>query len=80
MKAKVLNGEVEKGDKIAYATSSGSSLMMNIGDVLDVVELPHRYRGDKCVTKLRVRVTQSTSYHSLPREVVIGVLDRVVKL
>ena len=77
--AKVMNGEVEPGHRIAYAVGQGSTLSMNIGTVVDVFE-GKAYGADYGVPKLRVNVTQSTGYRTCPRETVIDVLDRVVKL
>ena len=81
MTAEVLNGVVEVGDSVAYATRGGSSLDMNIGVVLEVLEVPHPWRSNgDTINKLRVRTETSTDIYRLPRTVVIGQLYRVVKL
>lgn len=46
MKADVLNGTVEAGDRVAYGANSG----LRIGKVLDV----HEYKGHK---RLKVEIT-----------------------
>jgi len=79
MKAKVLNGEVEKGDTVAYSTRTGSHQDMNIGTVLDVVEVAHPYLHGKTSSGLRVEVTR-TSGHRGNHQALLRVLDRVVKL
>jgi hypothetical protein len=77
---KVLNGTVQAGDTVAYATRGGSSMDMSIGTVLEVTEGPHPYRYGETSPVLRLQVTQSTDSYTLPREVKVKILDRVVKV
>jgi hypothetical protein len=67
---KVLNGYVQIGDKIAYATRSGSYMTMNIGTVTEV--------RDKA-GKIKVRVDQSSDGF-YTKIVTLEILGRVVKL
>ena len=68
--AKVLNGEVQAGDRVAYATRHGSWMDMHIATVLAEVD-----------GALQVEVTQGTGWRDRePRKTTIYVLDRVVKL
>jgi hypothetical protein len=80
LRAQVLNGTVGVGDKIAYATRTGSSMDMNIGTVTDVSEREHPWRSGVTTFALKVNVTESTDTYTLPRNVTITVIDRVVKL
>ena len=76
--AKVMNGEVQAGDMIAYSTRAGSGQYMSIAKVLEVIEQDNDWRGTH--PALRVEVTQSTDYYTVPRRTTISVLRRVVKL
>jgi hypothetical protein len=83
--AEVLNGKVGAGDYVAYSTRSGSNQDMHVGEVLEVIKtttLGWYGSGERIVTKLRVRVTDSSSctWGRLPRAVMIGCLERVVKV
>lgn len=69
--AKVLNGEVQPGDRVAYATRQGSWMTMNIARVVAVGE------QGRC---LDVQVEQSSDGYANDRIRILGVLDRVVKL
>jgi hypothetical protein len=70
MAAKVLNGEVQAGDRVAYATRYGSWMTMNIAKILEV-------RQDGGLT---VQVEQTSNRYANDRPRILGVLDRVVKL
>lgn len=78
--AKVLNGEVQAGDRVAYATRRYSHMDMHIGRVLEVTEKDHAWKEGVKVAVLKLEVEQSTGWGNLPRKTTIGVLDRVVKL
>jgi hypothetical protein len=71
--AKVLNGPVYAGDRVAYATRCGSWMTMNIARVTEVIP-PENGGG------LRVLVEQSSDSYVSDRIRILGVLDRVVKL
>lgn len=75
-----MNGIVEWGDSVAYATRGGSSLDMNIGVILEVLEVPHPWKDGETINKLRVQTEESTDTYRLLRTAVIGQLHRVVKL
>ena len=80
--AGVMNGVVEAGDRIAYATRTGSGQYMSIATVLEVTEVaePYSWQDDEKIPALRVEVTQSTDYYTVPRRTTLTVLRRVVKL
>jgi hypothetical protein len=81
--AKVLNGEVRPGDRVAYATRVGNCAAIHLGTVVEIREVPHSWREGVTVTKLRIKVEAETqAYYSDGRERIrtIGELDRVVKL
>jgi|SRR5579871_6017768 len=69
--AKVLNGSVQEGDKVAYSSRSGSWMTMSIGIVTEVRPL---------AGKICVRVEQSSDHWLHNRVVTLSRLDRVVKL
>jgi hypothetical protein len=69
--AKVLNGSVQEGDRVAYASRSGSWMSMNIGIVTQVKPLGH---------PIKVRVEQSSDPWPHDKAVTLTRLDRVVKL
>jgi hypothetical protein len=80
--AKVMNGYVHAGDKIAYPGRWASSLWTNMADVLEVVEIPvspwNKSLGTQ--TALKVEVYSTSGYADVPYRTMIQVLDRVVKL
>jgi len=78
--AKVLNGEVQAGDRVAYATRSGSWMTMNIGQVTEVGERVFGYWTDRKVPILKVKVDQSSDSFVSGRVRTLDQLDRVVKL
>lgn len=77
--AKVLNGEVQAGDRVAYATRCGSRMTMNIGLVVEVAERELSY-SDRKVPIFRVQVEQSSDSFASDRIRTLDQLDRVVKL
>jgi hypothetical protein len=77
----VLNGEVQAGDRVAYATRHGSWMDMNIATVLEVGEKDHAWKTLERIPVLKVEVTRSSSYRQMqPYKTTVTVLDRVVKL
>lgn len=80
--AKVLNGSVRVGDRIAYANRSGSWMTMQIARVTEITERDHAWQ-DRKVPILKVAVEQSSNWnegHPHPYNTTVGVLKRVVKL
>lgn len=75
----VLNGEVKAGDRVAYATRSGSWMTMNIALVAEVAEREPVY-DDRKIPVLKVRVEQSSDSFVPDRIRTLDQLDRVVKL
>jgi hypothetical protein len=77
--AKVLNGEVQAGDTIAYSTRTGSYQDMTIGTVAEVTEASTW--GSPVHPVLKVRPTLTSGYHVAPFKIVtLTSLDRVVKM
>jgi hypothetical protein len=81
----VLNGEVQAGDTIAYATRTGSWMDMNIATVLGIGERNVCGWGDRVeavVPVLKVEVAKSSRYpvDMDPYKATVGRLNRVVKL
>jgi hypothetical protein len=75
----VLNGEVQIGDRVAYATRFASSMDMQIATVLEITG-KENWRG-VIEPKLKVEVTKGSGYYQeLPYKTTIGCLDRVIKL
>lgn len=85
--AEVLNGTVEAGDRVAYATRHGSSMHMRIGRVTEVISYQAerwnsgtRKREPFTAHSLRVQVERSSGWGKPDKPVRLTELDRVVKL
>lgn len=78
--ARVLNGEVQVGDRVAYATRDGNCAAIHLGTVVGIREKPHSWREGVKVTTLKVQVEIETdpAWHSRTIPRTIGQLDRVV--
>jgi hypothetical protein len=80
----VLNGEVQAGDRVAYATREGNRAQMHLGIVVGFGERKVAYEDTREIT-LKVQVTrESALYYEVGQDVdelhTIGNLHRVVKL
>jgi hypothetical protein len=86
--AKVLNGEVWAGDRVAYATREGNRAGIHLGRVVAVVPYEGRqYNRDtgkyETVTKYKLKVeieAETSHWRGSRRTRVVEHLDRVVKL
>jgi hypothetical protein len=80
--AEVLNGTVQTGDRVAYATREGNVPAIHLGVVIEIVEKPHPWREGVTSTTLRIKVDTETnaSWHDQSRSRLVGSLDRVVKV
>lgn len=80
--AKVLNGEVGVGDRVAYATRDGNCAAIHMGTIVEIREKPHAWKQLVTVTVLKVKVDveTDTEWHSRETPRTVGQLDRVVKL
>jgi hypothetical protein len=80
--AKVLNGEVQAGDRVAYATRDGNSAAIHLGTVVGIRKKPHSWKKGVMISVLKVKVETETcaGWRSQDRLRHVGELDRVVKL
>jgi hypothetical protein len=76
----VLNGEVQAGHRVAYATRSGSWMEMNIARVVEVGERDHPWVTGEKNPILKVRVEQCSGGRPSSTIRTLDQLDRVVKL
>ena len=86
MKAEVLNGTVEIGDKVAYGVRDGARGGIRVGTIVDMVpyeDSRYNYETRQCEAftnhKLKIKVEYS-SYYSVGYVTTVSVLDRVVKM
>lgn len=88
--AKVLNGTVSVGDRVAYAVRDGNCAGMRVGEVVEVRDMQRTYRKydpearevvELPFFKLRVKVDLSDSGWIKPGTLtLVGNLECVVKL
>lgn len=77
-----LGTEIIRGSLIIYPGRVGSSMWLNLGEVVEVKKVPHRWYPDRDDWRLRVCPLRST-HSSRPPErgsVVLDRLDRVTVL
>ena len=75
--AKVLNGTVKAGDRVAYATRAGDRAAIHLGTVEEVTT---RAGWNLVRTVLKIRIEHETGGPGVQKVRTVAELDRVIKL
>lgn len=77
---KVLNGVAKVGDTVAVAVRDGNQAAIRVGVVTGFTERKQEwYRtGAEAVTRMKIRVTHTSSAYHAGREIGVEMFDRVV--